>query len=131
MRATTLFAVVVSAFCAVVTASPIRLERRAAVTTTPNPNVPSSGNVVLKDYTWDDATSVISGNIWIRNIAYTKLVKAIYSSPAGVWTASNVINAAYSGPSINGFELWAFTATAPANLGSGSQFYLRYDVSGQ
>ncbi|KAJ3113879.1 glycoside hydrolase 15 protein [Phlyctochytrium bullatum] len=126
------FVAALTAFCAAIAAAnPIHLERRAPVTQTPNPNQPAS-NVAMQSFTWDESTAAISGTIWVKNLAFTKVVKAIYSSPAGNWNnGNNQLTASYKQSVANGFELWTFSATAPLNLGTNSLLYLKYDVNGQ
>ncbi|KAJ3113880.1 glycoside hydrolase 15 protein, partial [Phlyctochytrium bullatum] len=131
MRGSSFIAAIVAVLATLATANPVHLERRDPVTITPNAGQPNA-NVALQQYTFDPVTNAVSGTIWIRNIAFAKVVKAIYSSPQGAWNNNaNQISASYKQSVANNFELWSFTATAPANLGSGSQLYLRYDVAGQ
>ncbi|KAI8138346.1 glucoamylase [Fennellomyces sp. T-0311] len=88
------------------------------------PSVP----IKLESYTYSD--NVFAGRIFIRNIAYTKVVKVFWSDESGNWNGNgNYVDASYSG-SISGtnYEYWEFSTT----IGSAgiSQSYLRYDVSG-
>ncbi|RUS24556.1 glycoside hydrolase superfamily [Jimgerdemannia flammicorona] len=95
------------------------LERRA---------VPSSAYVQLDYYTYTNG--VFSGQIYIKNVAYSKIVTLYYSTSAGVWNvAGNSISASYSA-AISGtsYEYWVFSATITS--GGISQFYIKYDVSG-
>ncbi|KAJ3111152.1 glycoside hydrolase 15 protein [Phlyctochytrium bullatum] len=132
MRSSVFVTALTAFFAAIAAANPIHLEKRAPVTVTTNPNLPGFGNVALISYSFDEVTNSFSGSIWIRNLAFSKVVRAIYSSPDNNWNNNlNAISAQYNRPAANGFEVWTFTANAPANLGAGSNFYLRYDVSGQ
>ncbi|KAG8681645.1 glycoside hydrolase 15 protein, partial [Ceratobasidium sp. 423] len=83
--------------------------------------------IKLQNYTLSGSS--FSGYIYIKNIAYAKVVTVIYSNAANSWVSGQSISASYSG-SISGsnYETWAFSGT----IGSGGikQFYLRYDVSG-
>ncbi|KAJ3209087.1 glycoside hydrolase 15 protein [Dinochytrium kinnereticum] len=127
MRASAFFA----AFMAVIAfavANPVELQRREAVVTTVNPNVPTSGNVVLQSFSFDEVNGQFSGSIWVKNIAFSKTVQVFYSTPLSTWISTGV-NAVYSAPATNGYEIWTFSAT-PAGLGPNSQFYLKYGVSG-
>ncbi|KAI8846986.1 Six-hairpin glycosidase-like protein [Chytridium lagenaria] len=130
MRGSYIFAAFV-AFISVVTAAPYELHRRAPLETVTAPNVPTSGNVVLQSFSYDSESGLFSGNIWIRNLAFAKTVEVFYSTPTGQWVLTNKVNAAYSAPAANNFEVWSFNAPSPANLGAGSQFYLKYVVAGQ
>ncbi|KAJ3094709.1 glycoside hydrolase 15 protein [Phlyctochytrium planicorne] len=105
--------------------------RRAAVVTTPNPTVPSASSppVILQSFSYDADTNVVSGSIWIKNIAFSKAVQGFYSTPTAEWSTTQFFSASYSSPADNGFEVWTFSAT-PAKFGPGSQFYLKYTVSG-
>ncbi|KAG6914997.1 hypothetical protein DXG01_014011 [Tephrocybe rancida] len=86
-----------------------------------------TANIQLQNYTLVGQT--LSGNIYIKNLAYDKVVTAIYSDATNTWVAGQSISASYS-YSISGsaYEIWTFTGT----IGSGGikQLYLRYDVSG-
>ncbi|KAG8710734.1 hypothetical protein FRC09_020951 [Ceratobasidium sp. 395] len=86
-----------------------------------------TANVQLQNYTLNG--SAFSGNIYIKNLAYTKVVTVTYSNAANSWVSGQSISASYS-YSISGssYELWTFSGT----IGSGGikQFYIRYDVSG-
>ncbi|ORY97458.1 glucoamylase A precursor [Syncephalastrum racemosum] len=84
--------------------------------------------VQLDYYTYSN--NVLSGRIYVQNIAYSKVVKVIYSDASGNWNNNgNTISASYV-ESISGtnYEYWDFSAT----IGTAGikQFYLRYDVSG-
>ncbi|KAI8849903.1 Six-hairpin glycosidase-like protein [Chytridium lagenaria] len=118
------------AFISFALANPVEIRRRAATVTVPNPNVPSSGNVVLQQFSYDADIGLFTGSIWVKNLAFNKVVSVFYSTPATTWNTANKVDAAYSGPSSNGYEIWSFTAT-PGSLGVNSQFYLKYTVSGQ
>ncbi|KAI8835942.1 Six-hairpin glycosidase-like protein [Chytridium lagenaria] len=124
MRGSFLIAAFV-AFVSFVSADSVDIRRRAALVTVTSPNVPTSGNVVLQQYSYDAETGVFSGSIWIRNIAFNKVVNLFYSTPALAWNTANKVDAAYSGPATNGFEVWSFSSS-PAALAAGSQFYLKY-----
>ncbi|KAI8849815.1 Six-hairpin glycosidase-like protein [Chytridium lagenaria] len=108
-----------TALLAVVTASPVNLERRAPVAVTPNP-VPASGEVVLQTYSFDSDNNQFTGSIWVKNLAFNKVVQVFYSTPTVQWSPSQFVNAAYSRSAANGYEVWSFNA-APASLGAGSQ----------
>ncbi|KAJ7312218.1 hypothetical protein DFH08DRAFT_670604, partial [Mycena albidolilacea] len=89
-----------------------------------------SVNVQLQDFTLSG--NVFSGHIYIKNIAFQKVVNVFYSSAADVWpsnAADQGVTAAFSA-SISGtnFETWVFSGT----IGSAGirHFYIRYDVSG-
>ncbi|KAJ3109296.1 glycoside hydrolase 15 protein [Phlyctochytrium planicorne] len=130
MRGTSIIAACLSLLLAFASASPIELSRRAPNTVVTTANVPSSGNVVLQQFTFDADTGAFSGNIWIKNIAFQKVVTVFYSTPSQSWSTAQNVAASYSGPSTNGYELWNFAGT-PSSFGPGSKFYLKYTVSGQ
>ncbi|KAJ1566531.1 hypothetical protein HK405_009432 [Cladochytrium tenue] len=94
----------------------------------------ASTEVALSSATYDLVSGTFSGTISVENIAYAKTVTVYYSSPAGSWSTSNAIAAAYSAASsTSGYEYWTFsttTAAAGAALGPGSQYYIAYTVSG-
>ncbi|KAJ7645175.1 glycoside hydrolase superfamily [Mycena polygramma] len=90
-----------------------------------------SVNVQLENFTLTGNT--FSGNIYIKNIASTKVVNLYYSSATGFWPSNagdQGVTASFSS-SISGtnFQTWVFSGT----IGSAgiSQFFLRYDVSGR
>ncbi|KAF7362568.1 Alpha-amylase [Mycena venus] len=92
---------------------------------------PDSVNVQLQDFTLEG--NAFSGHIYIKNIAFQKVVNVFYSSAADVWpsnAADQGVPASFSA-SISGtnFETWVFSGT----IGSAGirHFYIRYDVSGQ
>ncbi|KAL5633527.1 hypothetical protein ACGC1H_003875 [Rhizoctonia solani] len=89
-------------------------------------SLPTS-EVKLQTYTLSGSS--FSGSIYVKNIAYTKVVSVIYSNAANTWVSGQSVSASYSS-SISGssYELWTFSGT----IGSGGikQFYIRYDVSG-
>ncbi|GAB1518577.1 hypothetical protein RhiTH_001639 [Rhizoctonia solani] len=89
-------------------------------------SLPTS-EVKLQSYTLNGNS--FSGSIYIKNIAYQKVVTVIYSNAANSWVSGQSVSASYSG-SISGsnYETWTFSGT----IGSGGikQFYIRYDVSG-
>ncbi|KAG9096747.1 glycoside hydrolase 15 protein, partial [Ceratobasidium sp. 392] len=86
-----------------------------------------TANVQLQNYTLSG--SAFSGNIYIKNLDYTKVVTVTYSNAANSWVSGQSISASYS-YSISGtsYEIWTLSGT----IGSGGikQFYIRYDVSG-
>ncbi|CAE6369313.1 unnamed protein product [Rhizoctonia solani] len=89
-------------------------------------SLPTS-EVKLQSYTLNGNS--FSGSIYVKNIAYQKVVTVIYSNAANTWVSGQSVSASYSG-SISGsnYETWTFSGT----IGSGGikQFYIRYDVSG-
>ncbi|KAJ3091050.1 glycoside hydrolase 15 protein, partial [Phlyctochytrium bullatum] len=91
------------------------------------PNVPAANgpNVVVQQYSCGG--SKLSGGIWVKNLAFNKAVTVTASTPTGVW--GNSISASYSSTAANGYELWTFSGPI-AGLGSGSLFYVKYDVNG-
>ncbi|KAF8142554.1 hypothetical protein K438DRAFT_1946263 [Mycena galopus ATCC 62051] len=95
------------------------------------PVPPSSVNVQLQNFTLDD--SFFSGSIYIKNIAFVKLVTVLYSNASDFFplNASEQSIPASFNDSISGtdFETWVFTGLiGPQGI---CHFYLRYDVSGQ
>ncbi|KAJ3107783.1 hypothetical protein HDU96_007775 [Phlyctochytrium bullatum] len=83
-----------------------------------NPANPASngGNVVVSSYAFDGASSAFSTKLWIKNLAYTKVVSVTVRSAAGV---SVGLPASYSGAASNGYEVW--TASGALNaFGEGS-----------
>ncbi|CAE6526129.1 unnamed protein product [Rhizoctonia solani] len=83
--------------------------------------------VKLQNYTLSGSS--FSGYIYIKNIAYTKVVTVTYSNAANTWVSGQSISASYiSSISGSSYETWGFSGT----IGSGGikQFYIRYDVSG-
>ncbi|KAJ3104477.1 hypothetical protein HDU96_008923 [Phlyctochytrium bullatum] len=103
------------------------LVKRDTVAFQPHPVVPPPGSnpVRLKSFRFDQATKTFSGEIWIQNIAYAKLVEVFWSTPTLQWTGANGFNASYAGPADNGYETWRFSGTA-SSADVGSQFYLKY-----
>lgn len=92
---------------------------------------PNSVNVQLQDFALSGST--FSGHIYIKNIAFQKVVNVFYSSAADVWpsnAADQGVKASYSA-SIAGtdFETWVFSGTV--GIAGIRHFYLRYDVSSQ
>ncbi|KAI9487303.1 MAG: glucoamylase glam [Benjaminiella poitrasii] len=88
--------------------------------------VPTTSQVKLKSYTYDGST--LSGQIYIQNIAYTKVVTVIYSDASSNWNNNgNTIAASYTnGISGTNYEYWNFTGP----VSSINAFYIKYDVSG-
>ncbi|KAJ7277474.1 glycoside hydrolase superfamily [Mycena rebaudengoi] len=90
---------------------------------------PDSVNVQLQDFTLRGSS--FSGHIYIKNIAFEKVVNVYYSNAANSFPANAAdqgVTASFSA-SISGtnFETWVFSGT----IGSAGirQFYIRYDVS--
>ncbi|KAJ1539896.1 hypothetical protein HK405_012302, partial [Cladochytrium tenue] len=94
----------------------------------------AASEVSLSTAAYDLVSGAFSGTISVENIAYVKTVTVFYSSPAGSWSTSNAVDAAYSAASsTSGYEYWTFsttTATAGAALSPGSQYYIAYTVNG-
>ncbi|KAG5651352.1 hypothetical protein H0H81_008991 [Sphagnurus paluster] len=86
-----------------------------------------TANVQLQAYTL--AGNAFSGTIYVKNLAFTKVITVIYSNAAGDWVSGQSVSASYTN-SISGssYEIWSFSGT----IGSGGikKFYIRYDVSG-
>ncbi|KAJ6526784.1 hypothetical protein B0H19DRAFT_1275622 [Mycena capillaripes] len=95
------------------------------------PVPPDSVNVLLQDFTLNG--TLFSGHIYVKNIAFVKVVNVFYSSATDFFpsNASEQGIAASFNASIPGtnFETWVFSGV----VGSEGirHFYLRYDVSGQ
>ncbi|KAL0075032.1 glycoside hydrolase family 15 protein [Phycomyces blakesleeanus] len=86
--------------------------------------VPAS-EVKLESYTYSN--NVLSGKIYVKNIAYAKTVTVIYSDNSDSWSYST--EAAYTEPiSGTNYEYWQFSTT----VGSSGihQFYIKYVVNG-
>ncbi|KAJ3278183.1 glycoside hydrolase 15 protein, partial [Blyttiomyces sp. JEL0837] len=95
-----------------------------------NTNPGANGaNIVLRTYKFDQSSSTLSGQIWVKNLAYTKVVNVFYSTTSVVWNGANYVNASYVSSDTNNYELWAFSVSTQL-IGSGSQFYLKYYVGG-
>ncbi|KAJ6550275.1 hypothetical protein B0H19DRAFT_1237225 [Mycena capillaripes] len=95
------------------------------------PVPPDSINVELQDFTLNG--TLFSGHIYIKNIAFVKLVNVFYSDATDFFptnASEQGIAASFNAsiPNTN-FETWAFSGL----IGSKGirHFYLRYDVSGQ
>ncbi|KAJ7902564.1 hypothetical protein B0H14DRAFT_1140198 [Mycena olivaceomarginata] len=94
--------------------------------------VPSNSiNVQLEDFTLNG--TAFSGHIYIKNIAFQKVVTVFYSSATDSFPSNATdqsVAASFSAP-ITGtnFETWVFAGTiGPAGI---RHFYLQYEVSGQ
>ncbi|KAJ3410352.1 Alpha-amylase A type-1/2 [Chytridiales sp. JEL 0842] len=94
-----------------------------------NANPPTSKQVQISSYTFTPSTGSISGAIWVRNIAFAKVVQLFYSDPTPVFSPNFVFNASYSSTTPSGYEIWRFSGSS-ARLGPNSQIYVKYDVSG-
>ncbi|KAJ3095931.1 hypothetical protein HDU97_006356 [Phlyctochytrium planicorne] len=108
------------------------LARRDAVSFDPHHLVPSQGSaaVRLKSYSYDPASKTFSGEVWVQNINFNKLVEVYWSSPDIKWSATNTLKANYVSTNINNYEVWSFRGAAPG-IDFGSQFYLKYSVNNQ
>ncbi|KAJ3208075.1 Alpha-amylase A type-1/2 [Dinochytrium kinnereticum] len=96
-----------------------------------NPINPTTGNLLLKDFVHDATSGTLSGSIWVRNIAFSKVVRVFYSNPAGAgWAPTNFIEASYASTGTSSQEMWSFSATNPASFQPGTQFYVMYTVAG-
>ncbi|KAJ7924576.1 hypothetical protein B0H13DRAFT_1706548 [Mycena leptocephala] len=95
------------------------------------PVPPDSVNVQLQDFTLNG--TLFSGHIFIKNIAFVKLVNVFYSNATDFFPSNASVQgiAASFNASIPGtnFETWVFSGA----IGSGGirHFYLQYGVSGQ
>ncbi|KAL9542845.1 hypothetical protein MBANPS3_008407 [Mucor bainieri] len=88
--------------------------------------VPTTAAVKVKSFTYDGST--LAGQIYVKNIAYTKTVTVIYSDGSDNWNNNgNTIAASYS-EAISGsnYEYWTFSAPVSGI----KQFYVKYVVSG-
>ncbi|RCH88939.1 glycoside hydrolase 15 protein [Rhizopus azygosporus] len=88
--------------------------------------VPTSAAVQVESYNYDGTT--FSGRIFVKNIAYSKVVTVIHSDGSDNWNNNNnKVSAAYS-EAISGsnYEYWTFSA----KLSGIKQFYVKYEVSG-
>ncbi|KAJ3099881.1 hypothetical protein HDU97_002710 [Phlyctochytrium planicorne] len=96
-----------------------------------NANPPANNsniNVVLKDHEFNPTTGVVSTSIWVKNIAYSKDLKVIYSSPSGDWPTGHGFNATYSSSVKNSvYEIWKSEGYWPT-VGNRSQFFVRLTV---
>lgn len=82
--------------------------------------------VQLNTYTY--ANKVFSGQIYVENLAYTKVVQVIWSDASNNWSGSSTNAAYYQSISGTNYEYWNFNTT----IGSAgiSQFYIAYQVNG-
>ncbi|KAJ3108917.1 hypothetical protein HDU96_007371 [Phlyctochytrium bullatum] len=103
------------------------LTERGTIAFQPHPVVPPPGSspVRLKSFRFDQAKKTFSGEIWVENIADTKLVEVFWSTPTAKWTGNNGFNASYAGSADNGYEIWRFSGIA-RSADVGSQFYVKY-----
>ncbi|KAI8838687.1 hypothetical protein BC829DRAFT_454734 [Chytridium lagenaria] len=123
MRGSALLVTVMMALAAIVSTSPVELEKRQRF---------PFGEVLLASYSYDSATTKFSGFLWVKNIAFQKIVQVYYSDPKVIWSPTQSVNAVYlAGPDPRGYEYWTFSAENVPNFGPGSVFYLRYAVAGQ
>ncbi|KAI9024411.1 glucoamylase A precursor [Phycomyces nitens] len=86
--------------------------------------VPAS-EVKLESYTYSN--NVLAGKIYVKNIAYAKVVTVYYSDSSDQWSYNAA--ASYSeGISGTNYEYWTFSTT----VGSSGihQFYIKYVVNG-
>ncbi|KAI9285590.1 glucoamylase 1 [Umbelopsis sp. AD052] len=87
--------------------------------------VPTSP-VKLNYYTYQN--SVFSGQIYVQNIAYSKVVTVIWADSSNNWSGYSTPASFYQSISGTSYEYWNFTTT----IGSSgiSQFYIQYQVNG-
>ncbi|KAJ3094710.1 hypothetical protein HDU97_007651 [Phlyctochytrium planicorne] len=106
--------------------------KRDVIELSPHHLIPSPGSapIRLKSYSFDPASKSFSGEIWVQNIAYNKLVQVYWSTPKIEFSDALSINATFSKSVDNGYEIWSFNGVAK-NIDFGSQFYLKYAVNGQ
>ncbi|KAJ3103226.1 Alpha-amylase A type-1/2 [Phlyctochytrium planicorne] len=94
-----------------------------------NPTTPSFGNVKLGSYQFDGSS--LSASIWVKNLAFNKVVSVSYTNAATGATVT--VPAGYvSGPASTGYEVWAVSAASVASgaFGGGSQISVTFVVSG-
>ncbi len=95
-------------------------------------------NVLVDSSFWRTASGDLDVTLDLRNLAYTKNVKVVYTT--NNWATSTEASASYvSGytvgyayvysPNVHGVERWQ--AHIPAIPGTNLQFYVRYEVNGQ
>ncbi|KAJ3201537.1 hypothetical protein HDU67_001234 [Dinochytrium kinnereticum] len=72
---------------------------------------------------------VISGDVWVQNIAYNKLVTVHASTADGVFPATMSIPARYREPAGERFEVWEFSGSMEG-IEEGSKMYLKYETNG-
>ncbi|KAJ3209089.1 hypothetical protein HDU67_006393 [Dinochytrium kinnereticum] len=115
-----------------VDARPSLGRRQSAVTFSPHPFVPPPGSppIRMKSYSYNPSDKTFSGEVWVQNLAFNKIVSVFWSTPTIQWAGTNGLNASYVSTDDNGYEVWRFSG-APNTIGVGSQFYLRYQVAGQ
>ncbi|KAJ3301019.1 hypothetical protein HDU76_005885, partial [Blyttiomyces sp. JEL0837] len=109
-----------------------QISRRDATSWTPNPNQPTNNiPVQLQSYSFDGTTGSFSASIWVQNLAFDKVIQIFYQDFNGVWATTNFVNAGYSSStSSGGYEIWNVNAQNVANIGSGSQFYVKATMKG-
>ncbi|KAJ3108090.1 X-ray repair cross-complementing protein 5 [Phlyctochytrium planicorne] len=70
----------------------------------------------------------MSGDIWIKNIAFEKAVTVHVSSPYGQFSKDS-LKGKYVESRDGGYEIWGFDGTVE-NVGFGSKLYVRYQAQG-
>ncbi|KAJ3413138.1 hypothetical protein HDV05_008476 [Chytridiales sp. JEL 0842] len=95
-----------------------------------NPNVPTSKEVQISSYTFNPSNGSLSGQIWVRNIAFVKVVQLFYSDASSLFSPEFVFNATYARAAADGYEVWKFEGSSE-KLGPKSEIYVKYDVNGQ
>ncbi|KAJ3386600.1 hypothetical protein HDU84_001453 [Entophlyctis sp. JEL0112] len=75
----------------------------------------------------ENGTSVLSGVLWVENIAYTKVVQVCYSAASS--STSTCVAASYQAAASGVYETWGFSVTSSA-IGIGSSVSFTYTVSG-
>ncbi|KAJ3410997.1 hypothetical protein HDV05_002941 [Chytridiales sp. JEL 0842] len=98
-----------------------------------NPNIPNNVPVQLNTVSYDALSSTLSGQIWIQNLAFAKVVELFYSldNTDNTWDTQNQIAASYLRSVQNNYEIWKFEGKTRVPLKSGAKFYLKYQVNGR
>jgi hypothetical protein len=81
---------------------------------------PAALPVQIASYTFTPSNGTLSGSIWIKNIAYVKVVQLFYSDTTPSFLPQYVFSASYSNSVANGYEVWKFSGTNKV-LGAKSQ----------
>ncbi|KAJ3095920.1 hypothetical protein HDU97_006425 [Phlyctochytrium planicorne] len=92
------------------------------------PLPPLTGPISVVKYSY--TSGVLAGQLYIQNLAYTKVVTVFWQDANGIWATTSAIQASYSSsvPGSGGaFEYWNFSGSIPAKP---KAFYVKYTVSG-
>ncbi|KAJ3334017.1 hypothetical protein HDU76_013092 [Blyttiomyces sp. JEL0837] len=98
-----------------------------SATPTSPPTTSPTSNIQLQSYTFDTSRGLLTASLYVKNLAYNKMIQLFYSNPSGDFSWGLSAQASYIKSIENNYEIWGLTSPI-VDGGNGTVFYLQMNV---